>query len=89
MEGLGVMLFPALLILFAVGMERFEARLARLTVPEQEVTRFLDGATLEEVAALADRGMPDALERFHRRMGHEDDLYPDEHIDKALSRRAS
>lgn len=90
MEGLAVTLFPVALILFAIGMERFEARLSKLTVPEYEVNRFLDAANTEEVAALAEAGMPDALDRFNRRMSRKDDLYPADPRDSdELARRAS
>lgn len=84
-------LFPVVLILFALGMERFEARLSKLTVPEQEVQKFLDGGpNKEEVAALADKGMSDALDRFNRRMGRKDDLYPSDHNEpRTITRRAS
>lgn len=78
-----MMLFPVLLILFALAMERFEARLSKLSVPEMDVKRFLEEANNDEVATLADMGMPDALDRFNRRLGRDLDLYPDD------ARRAS
>jgi hypothetical protein len=83
MEALAMMLFPVLLILFALVMERFEARLSRLSVPEMDVKRFLEEANNDEVATLADMGMSDALDRFNRRLGRDLDVYPDE------ARRAS
>lgn len=67
MQGLAVVLFPALLMLFALAMERVEFRLRRLTVREQEVEEFLDQASQDEVATLASEGFPHALARFHRR----------------------
>ncbi|KAA0024469.1 hypothetical protein [Antrihabitans cavernicola] len=67
MQGLAVVLFPVLLILFALAMERVESRLSRLNVREQEVQEFLDRANTAEVAALAQGSMPDALARFQRR----------------------
>ncbi|MFC4605944.1 hypothetical protein [Rhodococcus kronopolitis] len=67
MQGLAVVLFPVLLMLFALAMERVEFRLRRLTLREQEVQEFLDQASQAEVAALAEEGMPRALARFHRR----------------------
>ncbi|RVW08579.1 hypothetical protein EGT67_16915 [Prescottella agglutinans] len=67
MQGLAVVLFPVLLMLFALAMERVEFRLRRLTVREQEVEEFLDQASQDEVATLATEGFPHALARFHRR----------------------
>ncbi len=70
-----MVLFPVLLMLFALAMERVEFRLRRLTVREQEVQEFLDKASHADVAALAEEGLPRALARFHlrRRRGVSDD----------------
>lgn len=62
-----MVLFPVLLMLFALAMERVEYRLSRLTVREQEVQEFLDQASHAEVATLAQEGLPRALARFQRR----------------------
>ncbi|GAA4481616.1 hypothetical protein GCM10023094_30160 [Rhodococcus olei] len=62
-----MVLFPVLLMLFALAMERVEFRLRRLTVREQEVQEFLDQASHAEVATLAQEGLPRALARFNRR----------------------
>lgn len=62
-----MVLFPVLLMLFALAMERVEFRLRRLTVREQEVQEFLEEANNAEVAALAQESMPEALARFQRR----------------------
>lgn len=62
-----MVLFPVLLMLFALAMERVEFRLRRLTVREQEVQEFLDQASHAEVATLAHEGLPRALARFHLR----------------------
>ncbi|WP_241665887.1 hypothetical protein [Prescottella subtropica] len=67
MQGLAVVLFPVLLMLFALAMERVEFRLRRLTVREQEVEEFLDQASQDEVATLANEGFPHAMARFDRR----------------------
>ncbi|MFD4293825.1 hypothetical protein ACFWPA_06520 [Rhodococcus sp. NPDC058505] len=85
MQGLAVVLFPVLLMLFALAMERVEFRLSRLTVREQEVEEFLDKASHAEVATLAQEGLPRALARFHlrRRRGLADDT------DDLTERRAS
>ncbi|MFE3293239.1 hypothetical protein [Rhodococcus sp. NPDC059234] len=80
MQGLAVVLFPVLLMLFALAMERVEFRLRRLTVREQEVQEFLDQASHAEVATLAQEGLPRALARFHlrrKRGGAEDDTLPE------------
>ena len=73
MQGLAVVLFPVLLLLFALAMERVEFRLRRLTVREQEVEEFLDQASQSEVATLASEGFPHALARFNRRRRRSDD----------------
>ncbi len=58
MQGLAVVLFPVLLMLFALAMERVEFRLRRLTVRQQEVEEFLDQASHDEVVTLAHEGFP-------------------------------
>lgn len=85
MQGLAVVLFPVLLILFALAMERVEFRLRRLTVREQEVQEFLDKASHADVATLANEGLPRAMARFHlrRRRG------ADEDDEQAAEQRAS
>lgn len=67
MQGLAVILFPALLMLFALAMERVERRLRRLSVRENEVEEFLDQASNDDVAALASEGFPHAFARFKLR----------------------
>lgn len=67
MQALAVILFPVLLMLFALAIERFEARLNRAGVREQEVQEFLDAADSSEVATLATEGFPNALARFRSR----------------------
>lgn len=62
-----MVLFPVLLMMFALAMERVEFRLSKLGVHEQEVQEFLDQASTSEVATLANEGMPNALERFNSR----------------------
>ena len=64
MQGL---LFPVLLMLFSLAMERVEFRLSKLGVREQEVQEFLDKASTSEVATLANEGFPHALDRFNNR----------------------
>ncbi|NLU83373.1 hypothetical protein [Rhodococcus sp. HNM0569] len=67
MQGLAVVLFPVLLMLFALAMERVEVRLQRLSVREQEVEEFLDRANGDEVATLAHQGFPHALAHLNQR----------------------
>eukprot|EP01133_Synstelium_polycarpum_P023095 gene23095-27690_t len=67
MQGLAVILFPLLLMLFALAMERVEGRLRRLSVQEHEVEDFLDQASHDDVARLASDGFPHAFARFHRK----------------------
>lgn len=62
-----VILFPGILLAFALAMENVESRLSRLTVRQEDVEEFLDQADQAEVAALAQHGLPAALARFRRR----------------------
>lgn len=65
-----VVLFPFLLMAFALSMERLEARVRRTGVGEDEVAQFLDQATASDVQNLARDGLPRALDIFrhhHRR----------------------
>lgn len=82
-----MVLFPVLLMLFALAMERVESRLSRLTVREQEVQEFLDKASKAEVAALAKDSFPEALARFHRRRNRDGGLQSGE--GQLSARRAS
>lgn len=63
-----MVLFPVLLMLFALAMERVEYRLSRLAVRETEVATYIDHATTAEVATMAGDTLPDALARLHLRM---------------------
>ena len=85
-----MVLFPVLLMLFALAMERVEFRLSRLNVREQEVQEFLDQADSTDVATLAKGSMPDALARFHLRRSKSADPESVVPAEGALStRRAS
>ena len=53
-----VLLFPLLLLVFAVLMERVEARLQNGSVTENEVEEFLDQARPEEVNTFIREGWP-------------------------------
>lgn len=65
-----VVLFPILLMAFALSMERLEARVRRTGVGEDEVVQFLDQASASDVQNLARYGLPRALDVLrlrHRR----------------------
>jgi hypothetical protein len=64
-----VIIVPLVIMLFALGMERVEARLKNLTIRENEVEEFLEQAQPEEVRALAGYGIGRALELFRLRRG--------------------
>ncbi|MBO0853742.1 MAG: hypothetical protein J2P18_08240 [Nocardia sp.] len=53
-----MVLFPVLLMLFALGMERLENRLRKLLEPGEEVRQYLDKASNAEVGDLAQLGVP-------------------------------
>ncbi|GAB2927846.1 hypothetical protein GCM10027047_25700 [Rhodococcus aerolatus] len=67
MESLLVVVFPVLLMLFALSMERVESRLKRLSVEEDEVEEFLDSANPAEVNTFVREGLPRALTMFRLR----------------------
>ncbi|WP_040715642.1 hypothetical protein [Nocardia veterana] len=58
MQGLAVVLFPVVLMLFALLMERVENRLRKLLEPGEEVQQYLDRASNAEVNELAKLGVP-------------------------------
>ncbi|MGC0366425.1 hypothetical protein ABH922_004409 [Rhodococcus sp. 27YEA15] len=90
MQGLAVILFPLLLMLFALAMERVEVRLRRLSVREHEVEEFLDQASDADVAALANDGFPHAFARFRRRRkGHRSQSADPSSISRISSQQAS
>lgn len=62
-----VLLFPLLLLSFAVLMERLEARLQNVSVTENEVEEFLDQARPEEVNTFIREGLGRALDLFRLR----------------------
>ena len=66
-ESLLVVVFPVLLMLFALSMERVESRLRRLSVEEDEVEQFLDSANPDEVNTFVREGLPRALTMFRLR----------------------
>lgn len=62
-----VIIIPLVIMLFALGMERVEARLKNLTIRENEVEEFLEQAQPDEVRALYGYGIGRALELFRLR----------------------
>ncbi len=62
-----VLLFPLLLLVFAVLMERVEARLKHVSVTENEVEEFLDQARPDEVNTFIKEGIGRALYLFRLR----------------------
>ena len=65
-----VVVIPLATMLFALFMERVEARLRNLAIREQEVEEFLEQAQPEEVRALYGHGIGRAMELFRlRRLG--------------------
>lgn len=67
MQGLAALLFPAVLMLFAMAMDKVQARLDRLTVSREHVEDFLESADADNVDTLAREGMPAALDELRSR----------------------
>jgi len=67
MAAWSIVLVPLLIMFFALGMERVEARLRQVTVSENELEEFLEQARPSEVRALFSSGMSRALELFRLR----------------------
>ena len=65
-----VVLFPILLMAFALSMERLEARVRRTGVGEDEVVQFLDQASASDLQNLARDGLPRALDLLRLRHHH-------------------
>ncbi|MEV0029467.1 hypothetical protein [Nocardia sp. NPDC050793] len=74
MQGLAVVLFPVVLMLFALLMERVENRLRKLLEPDPEVQQYLDRASNAEVKELTKAGLPAAVARMRKRRSRNDDL---------------
>lgn len=69
-----MVLFPVLLMLFALGMERVENRLRKLLEPDEEVQQYLDKASNPEVKELTKLGLPTAVARMRKRRSREEEL---------------
>ncbi|MEE4024460.1 hypothetical protein V1Y59_15345 [Gordonia sp. PKS22-38] len=67
MQGLAALLFPAVLMLFALAMEKVQARIDRLAVSRDHVEEFLESADAAQVDTLAKEGFPAALDEFRSR----------------------
>ncbi|AZG47430.1 hypothetical protein [Gordonia insulae] len=67
MQGLAALLFPAVLMLFALAMEKVQAKTDRLSVSRDHVEEFLESADAAHVDTLAKEGFPAALDEFRSR----------------------
>lgn len=67
MQGLAALLFPAVLMLFALAMEKVQSGIDRLTVSEENVEDFLETAGPENVNTLAREGFPAAMDELRTR----------------------
>lgn len=68
MQGLAALLFPAVLMLFALAMEKVQTRIDRNTVSAEHVEEFLESADAAgHVDTLAKEGFPAALDEFRSR----------------------
>lgn len=72
MQGLAVIFFPLLLMLFALAMERVQTNLNRLSVAGDQVDEFLESADDTDVANLAQSGLPTALKTLRDRRSGDD-----------------
>ncbi|HEU5271096.1 MAG TPA: hypothetical protein VFU36_14315 [Jatrophihabitans sp.] len=68
MIGFLVLLFPVLLMVFMLVMERIEVPLTRVAADDREVQQFLDNANPEELDTLVREGTDSALRRFRSRL---------------------
>lgn len=67
MQGLAVIAFPFLLMLFALVMERVQKSLDRLSVDSGQVDEFLEQADSTDMQNLAQSGLPAALDKLRTR----------------------
>lgn len=67
MQGFLVLLFPAVLMLFALAMEKVQERLDRLSVGAEHVEEFLEAADDTAVNNLAKDGLGSALDELRSR----------------------
>lgn len=62
MQGLAVIVFPFLLMGFALAMEKVQGGLDRLSVGRAQVEEFLESADATDLDNLAKDGLPAALD---------------------------
>jgi hypothetical protein len=67
MIGLLVLLFPIVLLLFMLFMQRVEEPLNKIAV-ERQIEEFLDEANPDELDAFVREGTESALKRFRQRL---------------------
>jgi hypothetical protein len=67
MLGLLVLLFPVVLLLFMLFMQRVEEPLNKIAV-ERQIEEFLDEANPDELDAFVREGTESALTRFRQRL---------------------
>jgi len=67
MAGLLVLLFPPLLLIFMLFMQRVEEPLNKVAV-ERQIEEFLDEANPDELDAFVREGTDSALRRFRQRL---------------------
>lgn len=80
MQGLLVIVFPFVLMAFALAMEKVQTRLDRLSVGGEQVDEFLEAADDTDVSNLAKSGLPAALDELRSRRSEK---YDDEQADRA------
>lgn len=68
MIGFALLLFPFVLLGFVLLMQRVEEPLSTIAV-EQEIEKFLDGASPEELDTFVREGTDTALKRHRTRLG--------------------
>lgn len=85
MQGLAALLFPGVLMFFALAMEKVQTRIDRLAVNRDDVIEFLETAGPEHVDTLATEGMPAALDELRNRRT----VRPDSLEDSPQRERAS
>jgi hypothetical protein len=68
MVGFLVLLFPLVLLVFVLLMERVEAPMSRGASAEREIEHFLDDASPEELNTFVREGTESALSRFRHRL---------------------
>ena len=89
MQGLAVLLFPPVLMLFALAMERVQNGLDRLSVGRAHVEEFLETADATDVDNLAKDGLPAALDELRNRRSNNEGDEPVIPVDSEARTRAS